>query len=73
VDLLERFVLDPDGEVVLRHTRWSRCWPVEHSVTPHNVYDAGSSCTARRSTPSIRSPTPRSAGDIDVLGRRLVP
>jgi hypothetical protein len=54
-------------------TRWSRCWPVEHSVTPHNVYDAGSSCTARRSTPSIRSPTPRSAGDIDVLGRRLVP
>ena len=34
---------------------------------------AGSSCTARRSTPSIRSPTPRSAGDIDVLGRRLVP
>jgi predicted amidohydrolase len=33
------FVLDPDGEVVLRHHKVVPLLPVEHSVTPHNVYD----------------------------------
>jgi predicted amidohydrolase len=33
------FVLNPDGEVVLRHHKLVPLLPVEHSVTPHNVYD----------------------------------
>jgi predicted amidohydrolase len=33
------FVLDPDGEVVLRHHKVVPLLPVEHSMTPHNVYD----------------------------------
>jgi predicted amidohydrolase len=33
------FVLDPDGDVVLRHHKLVPLLPVEHSVTPHNVYD----------------------------------
>src|SRR4051812_33069970 len=33
------FVLDPDGQVVLRHYKLVPLLPVEHSVTPHNVYD----------------------------------
>ena len=33
------FVLDPDGQVVLRHHKLVPLLPVEHSVTPHNVYD----------------------------------
>ena len=32
------FVLDPDGAVVLRHHKVVPLLPVEHSVTPHNVY-----------------------------------
>ena len=33
------FALDPDGEVVLRHHKLVPLLPVEHSMTPHNVYD----------------------------------
>ena len=33
------FVLDPDGAVVLRHHKLVPLLPVEHSMTPHNVYD----------------------------------
>ncbi len=33
------FVLSPDGEVVLRHHKVVPLLPVEHSVTPHNVWD----------------------------------
>src|SRR5512132_3067512 len=33
------FVLDPDGAIVLRHHKVVPLLPVEHSVTPHNVYD----------------------------------
>ena len=33
------FVLDPDGQVVLKHHKVVPLLPVEHSVTPHNVYD----------------------------------
>src|SRR3954451_17685032 len=33
------FVLDPDGQVVLRHHKLVPLLPVEHSVTPHNVFD----------------------------------
>lgn len=33
------FVLDPDGELVLRHYKVSPLFPVEHSVCPHDVYD----------------------------------
>jgi beta-ureidopropionase len=33
------FILDPDGEVILRHYKVSPLFPVEHSVCPHDVYD----------------------------------
>lgn len=33
------FVLDPDGQLVLRHHKLVPLLPVEHSVTPHNVWD----------------------------------
>jgi predicted amidohydrolase len=33
------FVLNPDGDVVLRHHKLVPLLPVEHSMTPHNVYD----------------------------------
>src|SRR4051812_9859206 len=33
------FVLNPDGEVVLKHHKLVPLLPVEHSVTPHNVFD----------------------------------
>src|SRR4051794_5636844 len=33
------FVLDPDGQVVLRHHKVVPLLPVEHSLTPHNVWD----------------------------------
>ncbi len=33
------FVLDPDGAIVLRHHKLVPLLPVEHSMTPHNVFD----------------------------------
>ncbi|HEY0999786.1 MAG TPA: nitrilase-related carbon-nitrogen hydrolase, partial [Streptosporangiaceae bacterium] len=33
------FVLSPEGEIVLRHHKVAPLLPVEHSVTPHNVWD----------------------------------
>ncbi|MGH3159258.1 MAG: nitrilase-related carbon-nitrogen hydrolase, partial [Streptosporangiaceae bacterium] len=33
------FVLSPAGEVILRHHKVAPLQPVEHSVTPHNVWD----------------------------------
>jgi predicted amidohydrolase len=33
------FILDPDGDVILRHHKVAPLYPVEHSVTPHNVWD----------------------------------
>src|ERR1700742_4591289 len=33
------FVLSPDGEVILRHHKLVPLLPVEHSMTPHNVWD----------------------------------
>ncbi len=33
------FVLSPDGDVILRHHKVVPLLPVEHSVTPHNVWD----------------------------------
>jgi predicted amidohydrolase len=33
------FVLSPDGELILRHHKVVPLLPVEHSVTPHNVWD----------------------------------
>src|SRR3989440_11665594 len=33
------FVLSPEGEVILRHHKLVPLLPVEHSVTPHNVWD----------------------------------
>jgi len=33
------FVLDPRGDVILRHHKTVPLLPVEHSVTPHNVWD----------------------------------
>jgi predicted amidohydrolase len=31
--------IDPSGEVVLKHYKLSTLYPVEHSVTPHDVWD----------------------------------
>jgi predicted amidohydrolase len=33
------FILDPSGEVILRHYKVSPLFPVEHSVCPHDVFD----------------------------------
>jgi predicted amidohydrolase len=33
------FVVDPSGEVILRHHKLATLYPVEHSVTPHDVWD----------------------------------
>jgi predicted amidohydrolase len=33
------FIIDPAGEVILRHHKVAPLLPVEHSVTPHNVWD----------------------------------
>src|SRR3954454_21603358 len=33
------FVIDPNGEVILRHHKLVPLLPVEHSLTPHNVWD----------------------------------
>jgi predicted amidohydrolase len=33
------FIIDPNGEVILRHHKLVPLLPVEHSVTPHNVWD----------------------------------
>jgi predicted amidohydrolase len=33
------FILDPNGEVILRHYKVSPLFPVEHSVCPHDILD----------------------------------
>src|SRR6266567_3196167 len=33
------FILNPDGEVILRHYKVSPLFPVEHSVCPHDIFD----------------------------------
>jgi predicted amidohydrolase len=33
------FAIDPAGEIVLRHHKLTTLYPVEHSVTPHDVWD----------------------------------
>jgi predicted amidohydrolase len=33
------FIISPDGEVILRHHKVVPLLPVEHSMTPHNVWD----------------------------------
>jgi beta-ureidopropionase len=33
------FILDPTGEVILKHYKVSPLFPVEHSVCPHDIYD----------------------------------
>ena len=33
------FILDPNGEVILKHYKVAPLYPVEHSVCPHDVYD----------------------------------
>src|SRR3954462_5906008 len=33
------FILDPEGEVILRHYKVSPLFPVEPSVCPHDIYD----------------------------------
>jgi predicted amidohydrolase len=33
------FILDPKGEVILRHYKVSPLFPVEHSVCPHDIFD----------------------------------
>ena len=56
------FAIDPNGEVVLKHYKLATLYPVEHSVTPHDVWDRWIELYGRRWTPSIRSPTRRSDG-----------
>jgi predicted amidohydrolase len=33
------FIIDPAGEVILKHYKVSPLFPVEHSVCPHDIYD----------------------------------
>jgi predicted amidohydrolase len=33
------FVIDPNGDVILKHHKVATLLPVEHSLTPHNVWD----------------------------------
>jgi predicted amidohydrolase len=33
------FVIDPQGEVILKHHKVATLYPVEHSVVPHDVWD----------------------------------
>jgi len=33
------FILDPSGEIILKHHKVAPLQPVEHSMTPHNVWD----------------------------------
>ncbi|MDB5108132.1 MAG: hydrolase [Candidatus Binatus sp.] len=33
------FILDPNGEVILKHYKVSPLFPVEHSVCPHDIFD----------------------------------
>jgi predicted amidohydrolase len=33
------FAIDPQGEVILKHYKLATLYPVEHSVTPHDVWD----------------------------------
>ena len=33
------FVIDPQGEIILKHYKLTTLFPVEHSVCPHDVYD----------------------------------
>jgi beta-ureidopropionase len=33
------FILDPRGEIILRHYKVSPLFPVEHSVCPHDIFD----------------------------------
>jgi predicted amidohydrolase len=33
------FVLNPDGEVILKHYKLATLYPVEHSMTPHDIFD----------------------------------
>jgi predicted amidohydrolase len=33
------FIISPDGEVILRHHKVATLYPVEHSVTPRDVWD----------------------------------
>ena len=57
------FVIEPeDGTVVLTHHKLVPLLPVEHSVTPHNVWDRWTVDPVAPSTRSIPSPTPPSAG-----------
>ena len=57
------FVIEPeDGSVVLKHHKLVPLLPVEHSVTPHNVWDRWIEFYGASSMPSTRSPTRRSGG-----------
>ncbi len=33
------FIIDPEGDVVLKHYKVAPLYPVEHSVCPHDIYD----------------------------------
>lgn len=33
------FIIDPQGEIILKHYKVSPLFPVEHSVCPHDIYD----------------------------------
>ena len=56
------FAIDPKGEVVLKHYKLATLYPVEHSVTPHDVWDRWVELYGKTLGPSIRSRTPRSGG-----------
>ncbi|MGE0666145.1 MAG: nitrilase-related carbon-nitrogen hydrolase [Sphingomonadales bacterium] len=33
------FIIDPQGEIILRHYKLTPLYPIEHSLSPHDVFD----------------------------------
>ena len=33
------FVINPNGEIILRHYKLTPLYPIEHSMTPHDIFD----------------------------------
>ena len=56
------FILDPQGEVILKHYKSSPLFPVEHSVCPHDVFDRWIELHGRSLTAFFPVVDTRSAG-----------
>ena len=67
------FVIEPeDGTVILRHHKLVPLLPVEHSVTPHNVWDRWIELYGRRARRVLSGRRHRDRADRDHDGQRGV-